>query len=141
MGSTAPDFTLKTHSGEQFTLSSLRGRSGALLVFFATWCSYCMLEVPELVEFHRAYGHDGTPVYAINIKQNERVVDRFVKSKAVNYTVLLDTDAEVAMAYNVYGIPLIVGVDKNGVVRYRDHKLPRDRGALVKLLQQEGTQP
>ena len=46
----APDFTLKTHDGQDVKLSSLRGRV-VLLNFWATWCPPCVKEMPELDRF------------------------------------------------------------------------------------------
>jgi peroxiredoxin len=134
LDSPAPDFTLKVHEGQDFTLSSLKGKSAALLVFFATWCPFCMEEVPALIEFQKAYGEKGAPVYAIDIKEDSRTIGRFVKTKGVNYRILLDSDAKVAAEYHVEGIPLLVAVGKDGMVKYRGHELPKDLDAFVKKL-------
>jgi len=130
----APDFSLKTHDGKTFQLSKLNGKRGALLVFFATWCPGCMAEVPEVIEFVKTVGEKPVLVYGVNLQQSQDVVDRFVKEKNVNYRILLDQTGEVASKYQVTGIPLLVGIDAAGRVRYLDHGFPKDKQKLIATL-------
>ena len=68
------------------------------------------------------------------VGQSDRIVAKFVRDKKVNYRILLDADGKTAKAYDVSGIPLILGIDGAGVVRYRDHVIPKDGDAFIKLL-------
>jgi peroxiredoxin len=47
VGSKAPDFTLRTPTGDKVSLASLRGKT-VLLEAFATWCPHCAAEAPHL---------------------------------------------------------------------------------------------
>lgn len=134
IGNPASDFTLQTHDGKKLTLSSLKGKRGVVLVFFSTWCPPCIAEVPEVKEFAEAGRDRNVLVYGVNIQQSQRIVERFVKDYKVNYRILLDTDAEVARAYRITGIPSIIGIDTRGIVQYREHGLPRDANALIEKL-------
>ncbi len=134
VGKAAPDFTLKTHDGKSLTLSKLKGKRGAVLVFFATWCPACMAEVPQVKKFVRASRDKGVLVYGVNIRQTGRVVQRFVKERGINYRILLDKNAAVAYAYGVSGIPLVVGIDARGIIRYRAHSMPKDAAGFITLL-------
>jgi len=134
VGKAASDFTLRTHDGKQLTLSKLEGKRGAVLVFFATWCPSCMAEVPAVRKFANAAKNKNVLVYGVNIQQSQRIVERFVKDHQVNYRILLDTDAAVAKSYGITGIPTVIGVDADGIVRYREHRIPRDAIAFIKTL-------
>jgi peroxiredoxin len=134
VGKPASDFTLKTHDGKSLTLSRLKGKRGAVLVFFATWCPACMAEVPQVKKFVAASRGKKVLVYGVNFRQPQRIVLKFVRDKAVNYRILLDSDGKVAKTYGVRGIPTIIGIDADGVVRYRAHALPKDHDAFIKLL-------
>jgi len=133
-GQKAPDFTLPTHDGKSLTLSKLEGKRGVVLDFFATWCPPCIRGVPHMKSFVEATRDKNVLVYGINIKQSREIVERFVKTRRINYRILLDSDAAVAKKYGVVGIPFIVGIDAAGVIRYAGHSLPKDRDAFVKTL-------
>ena len=47
----APDFTLPDIDGNDFTLSSLRGKY-VVLDFWGTWCKICLKGMPKLKEAH-----------------------------------------------------------------------------------------
>ena len=131
VGKEAPDFALKTHDGRELALSKLEGKRGAVLVFFATWCPACMAEVPRIKQLVQESKDDKVLVYGVNLEQPARVVNKFVKDRDVNYRILLDADGSVAQAYQVRGIPTIVGIDANGIVRYRQHHLPKNTKDLI----------
>jgi cytochrome c biogenesis protein CcmG/thiol:disulfide interchange protein DsbE len=134
VGEKALDFTLQTHDGKSLTLSKLQGKRGAVLVFFATWCPYCMAEVPEIKRFVEATRDKNVLVYGVNLQQDRRTVEKFIESDAINYRILLDTDSAVARKYGVTGIPHVIGIDAAGVVRHRSHALPEDKEAFIKTL-------
>ena len=124
VGSPAPDFVLKDVDANETRLSDRKGKKGVLLVFWATWCPACVAKIPTLNKIHPAYEAKGLEVISVSIQQRAALVKRFIKQKRIVYRVLLDTDGNVAQTYEVQGIPLILGIDASGVIRYRDHVLP-----------------
>ena len=67
----AADFTLKSLEGEEFKLSSFRGKNPVYLVFWATWCPYCVKEIPRLKELYAKLAPKGLKILAINIGYND----------------------------------------------------------------------
>lgn len=134
VGNKAPAFSLQTHDGKTFKLENLKGKRGVVLVFFATWCPYCMVEVPEVKNFVEQSKGKNILVYGVNLRQPQHVVDKFVADYKVNYRILLDTEGAVAKRFGVRGIPFIAGIDANGVIQFTGHKLPEDKEGLIKTL-------
>jgi len=125
-GPTAPDFTLTDYNGQSVTLSRFRGKSGIVLVFFATWCPSCIEEVPQVKRFAALASGARVKVFGINVQQSKRIVERFIREHQVNYPILLDTEAQVARAYGATGLPTVIGIDADGVIRHFGHSLPPD---------------
>jgi peroxiredoxin len=114
----APDFTLKDLQGRAFKLSENRGKP-VLLVFGATWCPYCVQEIPRLKEIFAKYAPQGVAVVNIDIEESQAKVARFAEKHKLPYRVLLDETAAVAKNYGVRGVPNFTLLDKDGVVACR----------------------
>lgn len=114
---TAPDFSLNDLDGNAVTLSELLGKNTILVVFGATWCPYCVQEIPELKELHKELGEKGLKILAVDIKESETKLKSFAKKHAIPYPTLLDKDGSVAQSYEVYGIPANFLIDKKGKIR------------------------
>jgi peroxiredoxin len=135
VGKPAPDWALSGLDGKPVRLSDFRGKKGVLLVFFATWCPYCMEEVPSLIAFQNKYKDAKVELIAVDIGQPANVVKSFAEARKVNYRLVLDMDEKVATAYGVTGIPTNIAIDAAGTIRYMDNPFPRDVDALVKQLE------
>ena len=57
-GKDAPDFTTEDINGEQFTLSSLKGKV-VILDFWASWCVPCRKSNPHMLELYKKYHDQG----------------------------------------------------------------------------------
>ena len=53
----APDFTVYDLEGNPHKLSDFRGKP-VILNFWATWCGYCKMEMPDFNEKYQEYGED-----------------------------------------------------------------------------------
>ena len=69
IGTDAPDFTLKTIEGEDFTLSSLRGRY-VMLDFWGSWCHWCVEGMPKVKEISEKYA-DKLTVVSVDCNDTE----------------------------------------------------------------------
>ena len=114
----APDFTLKDLQGRKFRLSENKGKP-VLLIFGATWCPYCLEEIPRLKEIYADYGKRGLIMVNIDIQESRDKVSRFANKYKLPYRVLLDETAEVAGNYGVQGVPTMVLLDRNGMILCR----------------------
>ena len=65
----APDFTLKSRSGENIKLSELRGEV-VMINFWASWCAPCRQEMPLLEELYKKYSDLGFTLLAVNVEED-----------------------------------------------------------------------
>jgi cytochrome c-type biogenesis protein len=134
-GPQAPTISLLNQDNQRFDLSASKGKEGVLLVFFTTYCANCMKEVPEVIDIAEMAAKRKVRVMAVNVQQSLDVVKSFRKEKSVNYNVLLDSNGEVAKSLDISGVPVILGIDATGKIRYRQHVLPSDYSGLLDALE------
>jgi len=70
-GQAAPDFALKSSSGENLRLSEYRG-DVVMVNFWATWCGPCRQEMPLLDELYSRYERVGFSLLGVNIDDDSR---------------------------------------------------------------------
>lgn len=113
----AYNFVLQDISGKTYRLSDYKGKI-VLVNFFATWCRFCRMEIPQLVSLASEY-KDKVQVFSISVDQNPyQVLKKFIEDYKINYPVLIATD-DVVAGYGglTEGIPYTVLIDKNGIIR------------------------
>jgi len=119
-GQTAPDFALKSSSGENLRLSEYRG-DVVMVNFWATWCGPCRQEMPLLDELYSRYERVGFSLLGVNIDDDSRKAMNMVSELGVSFPVLFDARKEVSKLYEVDAMPVTVLIDREGTVRYVHH--------------------
>ena len=137
-GETAPQFTAQRINGETFDLSKYKGDKPVLLKFWATWCSYCLEEMPHLNATYDKY-KGKLEVLTVNVGINDsvsNVKDLFAKN-GYNLPVVFDADGSLTSQYKVIGTPTQVLIDKDGKVRIRTHLTTDALESAIEELAQE----
>jgi thiol-disulfide isomerase/thioredoxin len=112
----APEFSLKTLTGEEVSLTKNKGKT-FLIDFWATWCGPCRESIPHLVHLHKTYRGQGLEVVGLSMdKGDPKAVDHFVRSLDIPYPIAIAPE-EIARAYGVNGLPTTVLIDKEGKIR------------------------
>ncbi len=117
VGGAAPDFTLKSRSGENIKLSELRGEV-VMVNFWASWCAPCRQEMPLLEELHERYSDLGFTLLGVNVEEDSSAALDMLKEIPVTFPVLFDNRNTVSKLYNVVAMPTTVILDRDGTVRY-----------------------
>lgn len=115
VGQTAPDFEMADSTGKQVRLSSLKGK--VLLVdFWASWCSPCRAENPNVVKAYKAYNKKGFDVLGVSFDQNRDKWIRATKDDNLTWAHVSDLKGWGNAAGKLYGInsiPANVLLDKD----------------------------
>ena len=119
-GQSAPDFALKSSTGENLRLSEFRG-DVVMVNFWATWCGPCRQEMPLLDELYSRYGRVGFSLLGVNIDDNSSKAMDMVSELGVTFPVLFDSRKEVSKLYQVDAMPVTVLIVREGTVRYVHH--------------------
>jgi len=115
-GKQAPDFQLPNLEGQAVSLADFRGKP-VLLNFWATWCGPCVSEMPIIQAMFEESADTGLVVLAVNIGESPSAAEDFMQSGNLSFPVLLDTNQDVALKYNIRGIPTTFFIDKDGIVQ------------------------
>jgi thiol-disulfide isomerase/thioredoxin len=114
----APPFDLMTLGGRHFRLADHVGNHVVLLDMWATWCGPCRRELPTVLDVAREYSGRGLVVCAVNLQEDQQKVAAFAKAEKLNVPVALDEHGVVAQEYGANAIPMLVLIDKAGIVRF-----------------------
>ncbi len=122
VGRAAPDFLLETPDGGQLRLSDLQGKP-VLVNFWASWCTPCRKEMPEIVRAYNAHKDSGFTVVAVDLQENNDQITSFRQEFGMTFPVAIDRTGAVGDAWHiggsVDGIPSSYFVDAHGVVQSR----------------------
>jgi len=139
IGDTAPDFKLKSTSGEMVSLDSYKDAKGYIVVFTCNHCPYAVMYEDRLVALHKKYNAMGYPVIAINpndpeVKPDDSYDNMIVRAKEKGFTFdyLLDEGQKVYPMYGATKTPHVYLLNKEKQVKYIGSidDSPRDAGAV-----------
>ncbi|MGH8171923.1 MAG: TlpA family protein disulfide reductase [Rhodanobacteraceae bacterium] len=118
VGDLPPDALGVDGKGADVVLSAHRGKV-VVLSFWASWCTYCIKELPVLEKVQRVLGKDRIEVIAVNIDRNR---SDFMKMRRqlrnFEFTMARDEAHTAAKEYGANLLPFLVMVDKTGHVAY-----------------------
>lgn len=134
-GQKAPDFTLTDINGKQHKLSDYHGKT-VMIIFWATWCGPCIMEISHLITLRNLIGEDNLAMLAIS-NENPVLVKQFVADKKINYTVFSIDAGNMPAPYNqVRNIPCSFFIDPDGKIKLATEGL-LSLGEIRAILQAE----
>lgn len=116
-GDVAPDFTVEMLDGSKVTLSALQGKP-TLLIFWATWCPPCRLELSKLQEHIIDRYGDKINVLPISRGEERAKVEEYISKMGYTFAVGLDGDQSIYRKYATNYIPRCFVIDAKGEVLY-----------------------
>lgn len=142
----AMDFTLTDQYGATHKLSDYKGKV-VFLNFWATWCGYCVEEMPEIQQLYEEYGKNEKDVVILGLANpkttdapknadiDEAGVTKFLADKNFTYPTLMDKTGEVFANYQVTAFPTTFMIDAEGnIFGYVSGKITKEQ--MTSIIQQ-----
>jgi len=118
----APDFTLPTLSGADFTLSKQLGKVVVMNVW-ASWCAPCRAEAPALQDVWKKSDQKKVQFVGLDTRDSDAAAQNFVDRYGISYPQAIDPEARVQLLFRdtlpAQAIPSTLIVDAKGNVAAR----------------------
>jgi thiol-disulfide isomerase/thioredoxin len=127
-GKRAPDFFVQTWITDE---PNARNKP-VVIDFWATWCPPCIASIPHMNELASKFGDRAVFVGLSDEKEDkfeEGLRKKKLKVEGFKYSLALDPTSKMASAVKIQGIPHVMIVSSDWVVRWQGH--PQSLNAMV----------
>ena len=111
-----PDFVVYDSEGNEARLSDFRGKP-VIINFWATWCGYCVREMPDFQAAYEAHG-DQIHFMMINVtdgyRETQADAEAFIAENGYTFPVYFDLNLDAGNAYYVNTMPTTYLLDAQG---------------------------
>ncbi|MEN8237824.1 MAG: TlpA disulfide reductase family protein [Actinomycetota bacterium] len=114
VGSPAPSVDMVAFNGDQVTLSQFEG-TPVVLNFWATWCPFCVAEMPDFEKVNQA--SDGRVQFiGVDLQDDPGAAADLVEETGVTYLLTRDPQGVVYNAFGGVAMPTTVFIGADGIV-------------------------
>jgi peroxiredoxin len=120
IGTTVEDFKLPDAEGREHSLSSLRGKSGTVLIFVSARCPVSNAYNERMEKLYEDYRGRGVSVVGINANSTESAdeIKAHAKEKGLAFVILKDKDNKIADRLGAGHTPEVFFLDASGKLVY-----------------------
>jgi peroxiredoxin len=123
-GSKCPELKMKTPDGAQISLSEFFGKGNYVLIdFWASWCSPCMRELPNVLECYKTYHSKGFDIVGVSLDEDITAWKGAIEKNKIPWHHMSDLAGWKSSAVSVFAfssIPHTVLLDPNGLIIAKD---------------------
>ena len=131
-GDTAPQWQAIDFEGQSVSFPELADGKPTIMIFWASWCSYCKAFMPYLKDIQEEYG-DLIEIVAVNFRESEggeSDPDIYLEQTGIAMTAIRSGE-DIAAAYRVRFVPGLMVVGSDGVISYRRGKTKLPAGKSI----------
>lgn len=115
-------FNSEAMDGRPVSPADYRGKV-VLIDYWATWCSPCMEEMPNVVRIYRKYHEQGLEIIGVSLDREgaEQTIREVMNEYGMTWRQVYDGkywQAELARLNNIRSIPATFLIDRKGNIRY-----------------------
>ncbi|MCD8236932.1 MAG: TlpA family protein disulfide reductase [Prevotellaceae bacterium] len=138
IGSAYKDFTLKTPDGEEKSLSELiQGHKLVLVDFWASWCSPCRQEMPNVVAVYEEFKPFGLEIVGVSFDTDIDSWKSAIKKLGITWPQISDLngwDSAAGRLYDVNSIPCTMLINDKGIIVAKDLRGDKLREKIAELI-------
>lgn len=137
-GNKYTDFKGETSQGSPIALSSMvKPGNYTLIDFWASWCPYCIKELPELEKLYDQYKDKGLEIVGVAVRDNIDDTKMMVNKKNIRWPIIYNTQKTPYDIYGFAGIPHHILIGPDGTIISRGENTEQLRVRLSKLISTE----
>lgn len=116
-GTLAPEISLKSIDGKEFSLADALNRGPVVVAFFKITCPVCQFAMPYIERMFRLHRDKDATIVAVS-QNDERGTRQFMKEYGLTLPVLLDDPRTypVSNAYGLTNVPTIFYISREGQI-------------------------
>lgn len=115
-----PDFVFYDGDENRVSFSDFAGKP-VVLNIWASWCTYCVQEMPDFDMLYSEYGDKVNFIFldAVGVNgETKRMADKFMSDNGYNLPVYYDTDGRGVYVFGISSYPTTVYADRQGNLFY-----------------------
>ena len=123
VGQKAPDLEYNNPKGEKIKLSTINDKRVILLDFWASWCSPCRAENPNVVKAYKKYHPKGLEILGVSLDSKKENWLQAIAQDQLTWTQVSELsgwDGKVAAQFGIQSIPSNFLLDKEGRIIGKD---------------------
>lgn len=128
------DFKGETATGATQSFSSLVKPGRYTLVdFWASWCPYCIKELPDMKQLYADYADKGFEIVGVAVRDKTDDTAAMVAKHELTWPVIYNTQRVPYDIYGFSGIPHHMLIDPDGVIVSRGESVAQIRARLQEI--------
>lgn len=132
-GDESPEFMATDINGNKIQSTDYVGKKHVLVFFWATWCRFCMAEIPEIKAIREAYSEKDLTIIAVSRDFDPKAHKAGIEKHNMNWTHLY-AQPQLANLFAISEVPSFLLIDEQGVIRMKEQGLQLERFEEVKAI-------